>query len=614
MKKMLLAAALIIVWSATILSQPVGLKTAFNLANLTGADTVRPWSTDKGIRTVWFAGDLDKDGKKELVCTDYTNGGRVHVFEFANANTLELVWSSPRRVGTSSGSTPRWVRTGDLDGDGNKEIIFPLSTGTTDFEVEVYEHTGADNDYGTAPAFSLAANYFAAQNVGNFRTNREVATVYDFDGDGSDELIMSNRNHNVYVLGVFGTFPGFAGWTLEGGDPTVVPNNSSSFPTVSHWHSVPADLNGNGRKDIVNIHWNYWGMWSIRPNGTDSYLYPNTSIPGFYKEMFRYTHGDHVPYMGLQVVDVDGDGSDEIAGILYGGTDRYYALALTDFGPADSTIYIWDSTKTAIINSQAWTAGGVAEGSFWGIGAADMNGNGTTEILLGGGNGFNIVAVEYKGTGALLDSNSYNTTLYYAGKKPYQYGFYNIYDSLGTIDTIGVESPFISKMSPAFDSDGNGRLEIAASYQSVYDSVTVKKFSWNTTNNAYVMTDSFKVKNTEQLSVRVFESNLTGLEEKELTWITPDDFRLEQNYPNPFNPATSLRFTVPVDKQITIAVYDILGNKVKTLVNNEFVPKGAYEVTWDGTSNSGAKVASGTYIAEMRYGNFTKSVKMSLMK
>ncbi|NUN10164.1 MAG: VCBS repeat-containing protein [Ignavibacteriaceae bacterium] len=614
MKKMLLAAALIFVWSASLLSQPVGVKTAFNLANLTGADSVRPYSNDKGMRSVWFAGDLDKDGKKELVTTDYTNGGRVHVFEFANANTLELVWSSPTRpVGTSSGSTPRWVRTGDLDGDGNMEIVFPLSTGTADFEVQVFEHSGADNDYGTVPAFTLANNYFAAQGLGNFRTNREVAMVYDFDGDGSDELIMSNRNHGVYVLGVFGTFPGFAGWTLEGGDPTVVPGNSNTF-SVSHWHSIPANLDGAGRKEIVNIHWNFWGMWSIKPLGTDSYQYPDPTIPGFYKEMFRYTLGDHVPYMGIQAVDVDGDGSDEIAGILYGGTTMNYALALSDFGPADSTVYIWDSTKTAIISSSAWTAAGLDVGSFWGIGAADLNGNGKTEILLGGGNGFNVMAVEYKGTGSLLDSNSYTNTLYYTGRTPYQWNSIAIYDSAGTIDTIGTESPFISKMTGTFDSDNNGRIEIAASYQSVYDSMLVKKYTWNSGTSVYVLTDSFKVKNAEVLSVRVFESTITGLEEKELSWITPDDFNLEQNYPNPFNPSTTLRFTVPVDKQISIAIYDVLGNKVKTLVNNEMVAKGAYEVTWDGTSNSGSKVASGTYIAEMRFGNFMKSVKMSLLK
>ena len=76
-------------------------------------------------------------------------------------------------------------------------------------------------------------NNFTAQGVGNFRTNREVADVYDFDGDGPDELIMSNRDNRVYVLGISGDIPGFGGWEVEGGDPAVVPKIGmlSPFPT-----------------------------------------------------------------------------------------------------------------------------------------------------------------------------------------------------------------------------------------------------------------------------------------------------------------------------------------------------------------------------------------------
>ena len=65
-----------------------------------------------------------------------------------NGNNLEIVWSSPKIYGsTGSGSTPRWVRTGDLDGDGKGEIIFPISKGSVDFEVQVWEYNDADNQY-----------------------------------------------------------------------------------------------------------------------------------------------------------------------------------------------------------------------------------------------------------------------------------------------------------------------------------------------------------------------------------------------------------------------------------------------------------------------------------
>jgi len=619
MKKCYFVLALLFVWSSQVFSQ-VGLKAAFNLSSFNYATQVdSPYWGDKGMRSVWYAGDLDGDGKPELVTTDYTKGGRVHVFEFATPSTLEKVWSSPIRYDfPNSGSTPRWVRTGDLDGDGMKEIIFPLSNSTADYEVQVWEYTGTNNDYGTTPAFTLPMNYFVASGTGNFRTNREVASVYDFDGDGMDELIMSNRDHSVYVLGVFGTFPGFASWTLEGGDPAIVPINSKTFVAGSHWHSVPMDINGDGKKEIINHHWMSWGTWAIIPRGHDSYTYPDTGIANFYYQYTKDGIGDACGYMGVQPVDVDGDGNQELAGILYiGASEHDYSLTLLDWATTDTGHYVFKAQNFGYLG-HATTLAGRTPASFWGIGAADLNRNGRQEMLLGGGNGYNVVAVEYKGTGSVLDSNSYTSTVIYKGLEPYDWGFYDVKDSLGHIDTIPgptAESPFISKMTAPFDVDNNGFMDIAASYQSVYDSLTFKNYLWVADSAKFILQSTTKAKNLRQYSVRVFESTISGmLEERQLSIITPDDYTLDQNYPNPFNPSTSIRYSVPLEKQITIAIYDVLGNKVRTLIDNEVRAKGSYEIVWDGTTSSGAKVASGTYICEMRFGNFTKSVKMSLLK
>ena len=82
--------------------------------NYTGPDSTKPYLSDQGVRRVWVTKDMDKDGKQELIATDYSNGGRVHVFEFTAPNKLELVWSSPRLYSSNASSTPRWVRDGDL--------------------------------------------------------------------------------------------------------------------------------------------------------------------------------------------------------------------------------------------------------------------------------------------------------------------------------------------------------------------------------------------------------------------------------------------------------------------------------------------------------------------
>ncbi|GAB4340350.1 MAG: hypothetical protein Kow0037_26140 [Calditrichia bacterium] len=93
----------------------------------------------------------------------------------------------------------------------------------------------------------------------------------------------------------------------------------------------------------------------------------------------------------------------------------------------------------------------------------------------------------------------------------------------------------------------------------------------------------------------------------------PTVFDLKQNYPNPFNPTTSIKYQVPQNVDVRLEVFNILGQRVKTLVNRKMDP-GYYEVVWDGTNDFGAKVASGLYIYRIQAGDFVKSHKMILMK
>jgi len=93
----------------------------------------------------------------------------------------------------------------------------------------------------------------------------------------------------------------------------------------------------------------------------------------------------------------------------------------------------------------------------------------------------------------------------------------------------------------------------------------------------------------------------------------PLDYILFQNYPNPFNPSTAVKFQVPKTSDVTVAVYDMLGQEVRTLFAGE-VMRGTYTVNWDGVNKEGAKVASGTYIYRMTAGEFIQSKKMVLIK
>ena len=88
----------------------------------------------------------------------------------------------------------------------------------------------------------------------------------------------------------------------------------------------------------------------------------------------------------------------------------------------------------------------------------------------------------------------------------------------------------------------------------------------------------------------------------------PRRFALEQNYPNPFNPATKIRYDVPNQSQVRIAIYDVLGRQVQVLVNEE-LSAGSHTVEFDAT-----RLASGVYIYRMEAGSFVQTRKMMLVK
>jgi len=93
----------------------------------------------------------------------------------------------------------------------------------------------------------------------------------------------------------------------------------------------------------------------------------------------------------------------------------------------------------------------------------------------------------------------------------------------------------------------------------------------------------------------------------------PLNYDLGNNYPNPFNPTTSISYSVPVSNNVTIEIFNELGQKVRTLVNR-YVTPGTYHVVWDGTNDKGAAVPSGIYFYKMTSSHFTKVKKMILSK
>ncbi|MAJ43545.1 MAG: hypothetical protein CMF96_02215 [Candidatus Marinimicrobia bacterium] len=93
----------------------------------------------------------------------------------------------------------------------------------------------------------------------------------------------------------------------------------------------------------------------------------------------------------------------------------------------------------------------------------------------------------------------------------------------------------------------------------------------------------------------------------------PEQYFLSQNYPNPFNPTTSIEFAIPEDTYINLAIYDIMGRLVKTLVDSK-IGAGYHKVVWDGTDSDSMKVAASLYIYVLKNNKVTITKKMVIMK
>lgn len=111
-----------------------------------------------------------------------------------------------------------------------------------------------------------------------------------------------------------------------------------------------------------------------------------------------------------------------------------------------------------------------------------------------------------------------------------------------------------------------------------------------------------------------FTTNIiTDIEDDERGDILPYQFELSQNYPNPFNPVTTIEYSVPSRTDVTIEIFNVLGQRVRTLVN-EVKSAGSYRIEWAGTDDVGKSVSTGVYLYRFQAGDVVQTKKMLLIK
>jgi hypothetical protein len=545
-------------------------------------------------RGVWVARnpDLDKDGKPEILVTEYSDGGRVFVFEVTGNDQLEFVWASkaltPGRAG--AGSTPRAIVTGDLDNDGNQEIIFHIGYVTSDTlrGLYIYEHDGVagSDNYGAEPVARIKPEQIdAAFSQGSFGRCESGMWLGDVDNDNRNELILAPRQFavpefaNVYIMQVkSGT------WEAKNAALEVEYEYKAMEDALNGDGYVPVGVNiGNvdvdPQREIIVTGWTNAstgaGLGFIQINGPDSYEDGAVVKVDEAINWFGQVKGRPL------VVNVNGEDRVFLFGDNAIGQKRIWILD----GVVDDKFIDISNLKLVWRNLGAW--------SIWGVGDQDhATGSDGYDIYLSKSDA--ILDLEYKGTGDPGDSTSYTI------KQVFDID--NVYKTRGGLfNEIYV--------TPGLDLDADGKRDFVVSWKgattdTIAPNISLAKNSFNVF--FFEWGDSTQSINLKDLA--------TGVEAKQVEVITPDDYDLAQNYPNPFNPSTTIEFTIPLNKVINLRIFDMTGREVRTLVSQENYRAGRHSVVWDGKDNYGQLVASGQYIYRLEFGGFVKSRTMTLLK
>lgn len=535
-------------------------------------------------RGIHAGSDMDQDGKPEIVMTQYNNGGALMVYEVIGDNMLEEVWRSPDIAPNNGYSSPcRTVQVGDLDGNGVDEIITFINSGWNDVQdsigIVIYQWDGITDD-GYVEVARLNHNTFSGHDTSSYRT--EDLCVADFDDDGTLEIAWanwvggSNRFFSIYsVTGDFAS--GLYVWNQEYyvSRYSLVPGGTGGSMTGTYY----GDLDNDGHSEAWVGIYNGLGLACVESSGPDTYADSlNISYVDWIDSVDTYI------IKGFVHTDIDGDNSNEI---FVEGTHTGRVFLVKSVGDVKDSLNV---TELTFMKPGAFTTLAVGDQDH-GAGSDGMD-------IYSGGTSNGIIDYEYVG-GALTDSASWVR---------YEFGA-----DTAAIDTLQgtngdslvyVKSPSWMVYVPDIDLDGDGNKEVVASYL-VAGSTALQ----DTTANGTVIPEEKK------MWIRIFEfgSLVSGFNDN---WkvITPDQYVLKQNYPNPFNPKTNIEFTLPLKKQISLVVYNSLGQKVKTLIDNKTLDAGSHIATWDATNDTGKKVASGMYIYSMKFGNYEKNMRMMLIK
>lgn len=553
-----------------------------------------------------------------------------HVIDADRASDIVVTFSVPVDSGSISSATFRvfgkW--SGPASGSFIKdpaglEVRFrpmePFFAGewvTVALSKSVTSRTGDSLDFGHAWSFWAQAgpgvldlqelSSLSIRAVGEPHIQSYGAYAGDLNDDGWTDLSVPNevaRDVRVFYGDGSGGYDGTF---------TVYPITIGLWPSTNEG----ADLNGDGFIDFVV------------GSGESSIVsvFMGDSTGGFFQEV-GYTADDRV--RGLSVMDLDGDGDDDVVTAnwtgnnismlhnngdgtfappvhMEAGANQERACAAADAngdGIMDLFVGAYQSQEIVLLLGDG--NGGLvfsdkvaAGGRPWMITVGDVNRDGSVDVVSANSTGNNAAVVFGDGQGSLSAAVTYPA------------GSFPLAIDLGDIDGDGdldmVTSAYSNGTWTLLENDGSGVFVNPRTYFAPSAASCVVLHDRDNDGDVDLtgideIADVFVFFDNDPTAVGITGSGI------------PRTFRIDGNYPNPFNPTTTIRYALPDRREIKVAVYNVLGGVVKNLFTG-YQNAGEQSLVWDGTDDRGRQVASGVYFFHLTAGSVRSVGKMLLVR